>query len=55
MSDEEKVSGCVNCGVCLKKCPQHIRIPDELKKIRLEVEKQKRSAMVWSPENEYFV
>lgn len=55
MSDEEKASGCVNCGVCLKKCPQHIRIPDELKKIRLEVEKQKRSAMVWSPENEYFV
>lgn len=55
MSDEEKASGCVNCGVCLKKCPQHIRIPDELKKIRLEVENQKRSAMVWSPENEYFV
>ena len=25
---------CVNCGKCMKHCPQHIRIPEELKKIR---------------------
>ena len=24
---------CVNCGKCLEKCPQHIQIPDELKKV----------------------
>jgi hypothetical protein len=25
---------CVNCGACAKKCPQHIAIPAELKKVR---------------------
>ena len=24
---------CVECGVCLEKCPQHIQIPDEMKKV----------------------
>jgi hypothetical protein len=24
---------CKNCGACAKKCPQHIAIPDELKKV----------------------
>lgn len=24
---------CVECGACMKKCPQHIAIPDELKKV----------------------
>lgn len=24
---------CVNCGKCLEKCPQHIQIPDQLKKV----------------------
>ena len=31
-------SACVNCGACVKKCPQHINIPEELKKIHAEYE-----------------
>lgn len=31
--DGGAASECVDCKVCLKKCPQHIAIPDELKKI----------------------
>ena len=35
--DKENPNGnasiCVNCGKCLEKCPQHIQIPDELKKV----------------------
>jgi len=34
--DKEKPNGnasvCVNCGRCLEKCPQHIEIPNELRK-----------------------
>ena len=26
-------SDCVNCGACVKKCPQHIPVPDELKNV----------------------
>lgn len=33
LSDAAKASSCVNCGVCVSKCPQHIAIPTELKKI----------------------
>lgn len=35
----KKAGACVACGVCKKKCPQHIDIPAELKKIAAEVEK----------------
>lgn len=28
-----KYDACVNCGACLSKCPQHLAIPDELKKL----------------------
>ncbi len=56
MSPDEKASACVNCGACLKKCPQHIRIPEMLKKIAAEMEgPQKKSAMFWSPDHEFFV
>lgn len=30
-------NNCVNCGACLKKCPQKIAIPDELKRIHAEL------------------
>jgi len=33
INDENKADKCTNCGACLPKCPQHIDIPSELKKI----------------------
>lgn len=32
-----KAENCVNCGACLKKCPQGISIPEELKRIHKEL------------------
>ena len=31
--DTEKADKCIDCGVCVEKCPQQIQIPDELKKV----------------------
>lgn len=31
---EEKISPCIKCGACEKKCPQNIPIPEKLKQIR---------------------
>lgn len=31
-------SKCVECGVCISKCPQHIDIPNELKTVTKEME-----------------
>ena len=31
-------SQCVECGACLKKCPQHIQIPDKLAQLAAEME-----------------
>jgi predicted aldo/keto reductase-like oxidoreductase len=31
-------SQCVQCGACLEKCPQHIRIPDVLAQVAAEME-----------------
>ncbi|WP_251197222.1 aldo/keto reductase [Anaerotardibacter muris] len=33
-TDPHYASDCIECGACMKKCPQHIQIPDELKKVR---------------------
>lgn len=33
---------CINCGICLEKCPQEIKIPDELKKVHLILKKGKK-------------
>ena len=33
-SKPSDASLCKNCGVCAKKCPQHIAIPDELKEVK---------------------
>ncbi len=46
--DPEKPNGnasvCINCGKCLEKCPQHIPIPDELKKVDAILGKGKKSS-----------
>ncbi|MGI5959919.1 MAG: aldo/keto reductase [Massiliimalia sp.] len=35
-------SHCVECGICMEKCPQHIEIPERLKEIGALVEQLKR-------------
>ena len=56
MSPDEKASACVDCGACLKKCPQHIPIPEILKKIASEMEApQKKIAVHPVPDYESFV
>ena len=37
--DDAKASACVNCGACVKKCPQKINVPAELRKIAARFEK----------------
>ncbi len=39
LPDDAKASECVRCGKCMKHCPQHIRVPDELAKIEAEIER----------------
>ena len=34
---------CISCGICVAKCPQHISIPGEIRKIDIYVENLKRS------------
>ena len=34
---------CISCGICVAKCPQHISIPGEIRKIDLYVEEHRRS------------
>lgn len=47
-------SACVDCGACLKKCPQHINIPAELKKIHAEYEERsKKAAFLWNDVTEH--
>jgi uncharacterized protein len=36
---------CVECGVCVEKCPQKIQIPKELEKVKHEM--GKRKALLW--------
>jgi uncharacterized protein len=35
--EDSRASACVNCGKCMKHCPQKIQIPAELKKIAAEL------------------
>ncbi|MBS1369250.1 MAG: aldo/keto reductase [Lentisphaeria bacterium] len=56
MTGDEKASACVNCGVCLKKCPQKIDIPEQLKTIETEFKQAGgRQAMFWTPNDERYV
>jgi predicted aldo/keto reductase-like oxidoreductase len=38
LSPEQRASGCSQCGVCEPRCPQNIRIMEELKRVRAEME-----------------
>ena len=42
LPEYQRASECVNCGACLKKCPQKINIPEELKKVVREAAKLRR-------------
>ena len=37
--ESERADQCQACGACMEKCPQHIRIPDQMVTIRETVEK----------------
>ena len=42
---------CINCGVCLEKCPQEINIPDELKNVHLILKKGKKISAIYKDYN----
>ena len=44
LAPEEQAQECVSCMACVKKCPQSIAIPDELKRISKDIEKLKKKA-----------
>lgn len=49
--DKAKSNGnaslCINCGICLEKCPQEINIPDELKNVHLILKKGKKISDIY--------
>ena len=53
MAADEKASACVGCGACLKKCPQKINIPAELKKIEADIRSRKgrRASLFPTPDD----
>ena len=40
LPEDERASACVECGACLKKCPQKIDIPKQLAKIDAELKRR---------------
>ncbi|HPY75683.1 MAG TPA: aldo/keto reductase [Planctomycetota bacterium] len=38
MTENHKASACIECNACVSRCPQHINIPTQLKKIVQELE-----------------
>jgi uncharacterized protein len=40
LTEEQRASGCSDCGVCVDKCPQHIDIPNDLKVVAEYFEKK---------------
>jgi len=46
LPEKARAGGCVGCGACLKKCPQHINIPDMMTQIKTEVGKAEAPAWI---------
>jgi predicted aldo/keto reductase-like oxidoreductase len=46
MGPRADASLCVNCGKCVKACPQKIPIPDELKNVRRKLGGIRTKAMI---------
>ncbi len=41
LSPEQRASNCVECGECEEQCPQHIKIPEELKNVHTRLSQSK--------------
>ncbi len=41
LSENERVNNCIQCGLCSKKCPQGLKIPELLAQMKIEYEKIK--------------
>ena len=57
LPEDQRASECVSCGACLKKCPQKINIPAEMKKIAAAAKRigRRRTAGVWTADDSELV
>jgi len=39
LTENQTAAACVECGQCVEKCPQHINVPDWLKKVHIALKK----------------
>lgn len=51
MNEKGNAGLCTNCGVCIEKCPQHLDIPKELKKVKNEFEGHGFNFKLWFIKN----
>ena len=56
IDEDSRASACVACGKCVKKCPQKINIPEELKKIDQEFKRMNRrkAFLLQDPDGEFY-
>ena len=52
MPEDSRATECVDCRKCVRQCPQHINIPEELRKIQEEIDvlSGKKKALVTPPD-----
>lgn len=51
MNEKGNAGLCTSCGVCIDKCPQHLNIPKELKKVKKEFEGHGFNFKLWFIKN----
>lgn len=51
MNEKGNAGLCTSCGVCIEKCPQHLDIPKELKKVKNEFEGHGFNFKLWFIKN----